>query len=140
MGTVLLSYNILLFGSIAFAAICGGRTGKAAALIFFIANSLSIWATSFSPDWEGTSYSMMLVDCLCFFALMALAITSNRYWPIWALGLQFISVVTHVATIIDPFIFPGIYDSLSGFWSIPILLVMVWGTILDRKHQYLHTA
>jgi hypothetical protein len=135
MGTVLIAYNILLFGSIAFAAIFGGKTGKAAALIFCIANSLSIWATSFSPDWKGTSYAMMSVDCLCLIALMALAMTSNRYWPIWALGLQLTTVITHVATIIDPFIFPGIYDSLSGFWSIPILIVMVWGTILDRKHQ-----
>jgi hypothetical protein len=140
MGIVLISYNVLLFGSIAFAAIFGGRTGKAAALIFCIANNLSIWATSINPDWKGTSYSMMSVDCLCFLALMVLAMTSNRYWPIWALGLQLISVVTHVATIIDPLIFPGIYDSLSGFWSIPILLVMVWGTILDRKQQSLDLA
>jgi hypothetical protein len=123
-----------------FAAIFGGKTGKVAAVIFFAANSMSIWATSISPDWQGTSYAMMLVDSLCFFALMALAMTSNRYWPIWALGLQLISVLTHVATIIDPTIFPGIYDSLSGFWSIPILLVMVWGTVLDRKYEKLDMA
>ncbi len=133
MEKLYLLYNLLLIGSTVFAAIFGGKTGKIGAVIFWVATFMSAWATTLNPEWRGTSYAMMAVDSLCLLALLLLAFASNRYWPIWATGLQLIAVITHVATIIDPKIVPGIYDSLSGFWSIPILLVMVSGTMLDRN-------
>jgi hypothetical protein len=111
----------------------GGRTGRAGAIIFFTASALSAWATTINPNWQGTAYAMLMVDVLCLFALIGLALLSSRYWPIWALGLQSVSVATHVATMIDANIMPGIYDSMSGFWSIPILTIMVAGTMLDRS-------
>lgn len=133
-------YNILLIGSTGFAAIFGGKTGKVGAAIFGVASGLSVWATTLNPEWQGTSYALMAVDSLCLLALLLLACASTRYWPIWASGLQLIAVVTHVATIIDPKIVPKIYDSLSGFWSIPILLIMVCGTMMDRNTDKVNTT
>lgn len=133
MNVISVTYDILLYASIAYAALLGGRTGRVGAIIFFLASTLSAWATTINPSWQGTAYAMLMVDSLCLVALIGLALFSSRYWPIWALGLQSVSVATHLATMLDPRIVPGIYDSMSGFWSIPILTIMVIGTMLDRS-------
>jgi hypothetical protein len=128
-------YRLMLVLSTAYAALWGGRTGIAGAAIFLAASITSTWSTALNPSWQGTAFAMMLVDGVCMFALLALALFSSRYWPIWALGLQAVTLVTHLATIIDSRIVPLIYSAMAGFWSIPIMLIMVWGTMLDRAEM-----
>jgi hypothetical protein len=140
MNLVILTYNVILYSSLAYAALLGGKTGKAGAAIFFTANGLSISATHINPEWVGTAYAMLAVDTLCLLALIFLVFSSDRYWPIWAVGLQLVTVATHVTTIIDPDIVPASYDVIAGFWSIPILFIMVRGTILDRNAANRSTA
>jgi hypothetical protein len=133
MNILVLTYNVMLYSSLAYAALLGGKTGKVGAVIFFMANLLSVWATRINPEWAGTAYAVFMVDALCMVALMFLAFLSSRYWPIWALGLQIVTVATHCTTVIDPSILPASYQAIVAFWSIPILLIMVLGTGLDRN-------
>lgn len=119
--------------SVVFAAVFGGRTGKAGALIFVLATALTFLVGGINPSWANTAFGILVVDLACLIALAWLATRSTRYWPIWATGFQLIAVLTHVATMLAPDILPRIYQALATFWAVPILGVMVVGTILDRR-------
>lgn len=118
-----------------YAGIVGGRTGRAGAVIFSIATLFSVFGAMLNPTWASTSYALLLVDAACLLALIALALHSNRFWPIWAMGFQTVAVATHAATMWIPDIVPRAYQALLSFWSIPILWVMVAGTRRDHKYD-----
>ncbi len=128
-------FIFLLFACVVYASLFGGKTGRWGAAIFVGATVLSNVAARFNPDWASPSYGVFWVDMGCMTALLVLASNSNRYWPIWALGFQIVSVATHFAMMIAPDIVPVVYQSIESFWSIPILGVMVLGTTFDWHHS-----
>jgi hypothetical protein len=128
-------YLLTLLASSLYALLFGGRTGRAAVVIFGVASGLTSFATQINPNWVSTSYGVFMVDAACLLALLLLALVSNRYWPIWAVGFQTISVATHLATIVAPDILPKAYQAIAAFWSLPILAAMVVGTTLDWRYS-----
>lgn len=120
---------------VGYASVFGGKTGLAGSAIFVAATVLTALATFVNPTWASTSYAVFAVDGGCLLLLAALAVNSNRFWPIWAVGFQTVAVATHIATIWIPDIVPKAYQAILAFWSIPILWVMVAGTRKDRQYQ-----
>lgn len=118
-----------------YACVFGGKTGIAGSLIFLLAALLSYWAAYANPYWDSTMYPLFFVDLGCLIALAVLALKSNRYWPIWACGFQFVAVATHVGTMLVPDIMPKAYQAILSFWAVPILVVMSIGTALDHQHR-----
>ena len=135
MDIIVLAFNFALLMCAAYAIIIGGRTGKAGSAIFILATILSNAAAWMDPDWVGTSFGLLAVDSFCLLALAVLALTSNRHWPLWAMGFQTVAVATHLATLTAPEIVPKSYQALLSFWAIPILWVMVAGTYKDRQYE-----
>lgn len=135
MDTILLAFNSALLLCATYASVNGGRTGKAGSTIFIVATILSAAAVRMNPSWAGTSLGLFAVDAGCLLALVLLALVSNRYWPIWALGFQIVAVATHLATLSIPDIVPKSFQALLSFWTIPILGVMVAGTHKDRQYE-----
>lgn len=129
------AFTMALILCVGYASINGGRTGKAGACIFLAATALSVAAAARNPSWASTSYGLFAVDTGCLFALILLAMSSNRFWPIWALGFQTVAVATHIATMWIPDLVPASYQALLSFWAIPILWVMVTGTRKDRQYE-----
>ena len=129
------SFAIALLLCIAYGAIFGGRTGRVGSLIFALATLFTAAGAMLNPTWAGTSYAVFAVDSLCLLALSVLAVNSNRFWPIWAVGFQTVAVATHIATLWIPDIVPRAYHAILSFWSIPVLWVMVAGTRKDRKYE-----
>lgn len=120
---------------VAYASLFGGKTGRAGSLIFALATAFTILGARWDPTWASTSYAVFAVDSGCLLLLAALAINSNRFWPIWAVGFQMVAVATHLATLWLPDIVPKAYQAILAFWSIPILWVMVMGTRKDRRYE-----
>lgn len=135
MDTILLAFYSALLLCAAYASINGGRTGKAGSAIFILATILSAAAVRMNPNWAGTSLGLFAVDVGCLLALLILALTSNRFWPIWALGFQTVAVATHLATLSIPDVVPKSFQALLSFWAIPILWVMVAGTHKDLQYK-----
>jgi hypothetical protein len=135
MDPVQVAFLCGLFLCVLYSSAVGGRTGKAGSVIFLLAAILSAAAAVLNPDWDSTSYAVLAVDAMCLVALAMLALTSSRFWPIWATGFQLVAVATHLATIWIPYIVPEAYQAMQSFWSIPILSVMVAGTRKDRKYK-----
>jgi len=129
------AFIMALILCVGYASINGGRTGKAGAIIFLVATALSAGAATLNPTWASASYGLFAVDTGCLLALVVLAMNSNRFWPIWALGFQTVAVATHMATMWIPDIVPVSYQALLSFWAIPILWVMVTGTRKDRQYE-----
>jgi asparagine N-glycosylation enzyme membrane subunit Stt3 len=135
MDTILLAFYSALLLCAAYASKNGGRTGKTGSAIFIVATILSAAAVRMNPSWAGTSLGLFAVDAGCLLALIMLALASNRFWPIWALGFQIVAVATHLATLFIPDVVPKSFQALLSFWTIPILGVMVAGTHKDRQHE-----
>jgi hypothetical protein len=135
MDTILLAFYSALLLCAAYASKNGGRTGKTGSAIFIVATILSAAAVRMNPSWAGTSLGLFAVDAGCLLALVMLALASNRFWPIWALGFQIVAVATHLATLFIPDVVPKSFQALLSFWTIPILWVMVIGTHKDRQHE-----
>ena len=135
MDTILLAFYSALSLCVAYASVNGGRTGKAGSAIFILATMSSEAAVRMNPNWAGTSMGLFAVDAGCLLALLILALMSNRFWPIWALGFQTAAVATHLATLSIPDVVPKSLHALVSFWAIPILWVMVAGTHKDLQYK-----
>lgn len=140
MSFITILFNFALMLCAGYASIFGGRTGRAGSLIFIAATALTLIAFSVEPSWRDTSYGIFIVDLGCLIALAVLAAKTNRYWPIWALGFQTIAVATHLATMVADETVPQAYRALLSFWGIPIIIVMVLGTMKDRRYALAHAA
>lgn len=135
MDTILLAFYSALLLCAVYASVNGGRTGKAGSAIFVVASVLTVAAARMHPSWAGTSLGLFAVDAGCLLALLILALASNRFWPIWALGFQIVAVATHLATLSIPDVVPKSFQALLSFWAIPILWVMVAGTHKDMQYE-----
>jgi len=135
MDTILLAFYSALLLCAVYASANGGRTGKAGSAIFVVASVLTVAAARMHPSWAGTSLGLFAVDAGCLLALLILALASNRFWPIWALGFQIVAVATHLATLSIPDVVPKSFQALLSFWAIPILWVMVAGTHKDMQYE-----
>jgi hypothetical protein len=128
-------FVIVLILCAGYACVFGGKTGRTGSLIFLSAALLSYFATFANPLWDSTLYLLFVVDLGCLIMLAGLAVKSNRYWPIWACGFQFVAVTTHISTMLAPDIVPRVYQAIVSLWALPILTVMVIGTALDRQSE-----
>ncbi len=131
MAVALLFWTLTL-GCCGFAARTGGVVGRWGALLFLTTAALS-FVPDFHATWTSPSVVLLAIDSCYLLALWALAVRSHRYWPIWAAGFQAISVVTHLARLIDESVVPKLYRAMESVWAIPILLAMVVGSELDRR-------
>jgi len=126
-------FSVLLFGSCAYAWLAGGREARWIVALIITAAVLSVPASHLDYGWRRTQLPVLAVDILLLAGLAVMALRSRSYWPLWMAAFHLISVTTHAATIAQPQLKPLIYFALQSFWSLPLLLVMVAGIMLDRR-------
>lgn len=126
-------FTILIFASCAYACVAGGKEGRWISFLIISAALLSIPASYMDYGWHRVQLPVLCVDILLFIGLAAVAVRSQRYWPLWATAFHLISISTHMARAAEPFLSSLVYFSLQSFWSLPGELVMVVGIMLDRR-------
>jgi hypothetical protein len=131
-------WNILsllsLVGGCGFALWRGAMSERLGGLIIFGGALLSYFAAvDFGHRWKSPEYALFAVDVLTLVLLVAVALLSDRYWPIWCSGFQLVAVVTHVAIIADRSVVPMAYSLAQPFWTYPMLISLVWGTVTVSK-------
>ena len=57
-----------------------------------------------------------------------IALRSDRFWPLWAAGLQLTTILAHALKALDFALVPQIYAVAARFWVYPIFLIIVIGT------------
>ena len=112
----------------------GRKYEQLSALLFIGASIASI--LSHAPAQEryiGIETSDLVIDLVVLAALVAIALKSDRFWPLWVAGLQLTVSVSHLMKAIQPNLMPFAYAAAERFWSYPILLILFLGAW--RQHR-----
>lgn len=128
-----ISYHLLLVASCTYAWLRGGWEGKCTSIMLLAASVLTTLGIAYLGWLFGQQALTFLIDFVLWLALLRIALTSARFWPLWIVGLHSLSVLTYLAWRINPTALPGVYTAVSAFWSIPILLTLGLGVFLDRR-------
>ena len=68
------------------------------------------------------------VDLAVLAGFTAIALRSDRFWPLWLAGLQLTTILAHIFKVVDFQLVPQIYAAAARFWVYPIFLIIVIGT------------
>src|SRR5690606_5524524 len=85
-------------------------------------------------DWQAPQYGLMVSDVLLAGYFVWLALRSDRYWPIWAAGVQLLTLFAWLAFVFEPGVRAlMIVFNLIGYLILGALLVGVngWRTRLN---------
>jgi hypothetical protein len=83
--------------------------------------------------YEGLQGSDLVVDTLVLLSFVAIALRSDRFWPLWVAGLQLTISLSHLFKAIQPDLYPMAYAAAERFWSYPTLVIIAVGAW--RQHQ-----
>jgi hypothetical protein len=107
----------------------GGREEQAAAGALLLC-----WVGTLilrDPRWQGTQWGALVIDCVFLAVLTGIALTTARFWPLFAAAFQLLAVVTHGARMVDPSFSAWAYATANIVWTQLVLIAMaagVWNT------------
>jgi hypothetical protein len=130
---IALSFWALTLLCCGFAAVFGGRDGRRVALVYVLGCLATVAAAFVEPDWSHTNLATFAVDTVVLVALWRIALHSNRWFPLWLIGLHLVTIGSHLASFLVSGYAFKLYFFLQGFWSVPMLLAMAWGVERDRR-------
>jgi hypothetical protein len=107
--------------------------GRSDERIVAVACLLATLATRFaisplSVRYSGIELGLLIIDLLLLATFVAIALRSERYWPLWVAGLQLTNSMAHLMKAIELDLMPVAYRAAAVFWSYPILFVLAIGT------------
>ena len=112
----------------------GRNDERTAALVCLGASAATRFAISpISLRYTGVETGLLIIDLAVLASFVAIALRSERFWPLWVAGLQLTISISHMFKVIDESLLPRAYAAAAVLWSYPILLIIVVGTW--RSHQ-----
>ena len=127
---------LLLAGSCGAALVWGRKYERMAAVVFIAASLVSLTAHSpIRTRYVGIETSDLVVDSAVLVAVIAIALVSDRFWPLWAAGLQLVDSMSHVMKAIDADMIPKVYGAAERFWSFPILIILLIGAWRQNRRS-----
>jgi hypothetical protein len=111
----------------------GGFDEKLAAGVLMLA----VVATNIVSDgqYTHTETGVLVVDVLLFFALLVLALRSDRFWPMWAAAFQLVATMVHVGSISQTGDFEWAYYVALTFWTFPVFIALLAGTWFEGRFR-----
>ncbi|HEX5258931.1 MAG TPA: hypothetical protein VFW35_09130 [Sphingomicrobium sp.] len=127
---------LLLLVSCGYALWRGRRYERMAAFVFVAATLLSFFGeSSVKHRYVGIEITDVVVDNGVLLALVAIALVSDRFWPLWAAGLQLVDSMSHLMKTIDVDLLPKVYGAAERFWSFPILIILLVGAWRQNRRR-----
>ncbi len=121
-------YYVLLLSVCLLALLYGSRDELAGAAILLCGSVLTtILAQFFAADWTGFSTHIFYVDAAALVAFIALAISSDRFWPIWATAFHLVAVTIHIATEVAPDLHKWALATGAALWGYLMIGVVALG-------------
>jgi hypothetical protein len=119
----------LLFSICLYALWRGGRDERLVAALCLLGTFATLLAVSpLSMRYEGVENGLALVDLAVLAGFVTVALTSQRFWPLWVAGLQLTTAFGHGLKAIDSNLLPQAYGAALQFWAYPILIILAVGT------------
>ncbi len=122
-----------LAGSCGVAWRWGGRDERLAAFGFLLATLVSRLIDG--SNFGHTQIGVMAVDAALLACLVALALRSDRFWPMWAAAFQLVGTTVHLASMVETGDFAWAYAVGLIFWSYPVMLALAVGTWLEGRYR-----
>ena len=112
----------------------GRRYEQLAAIICIIASVVSVIAREpLHQRYAGVEVSDLIIDTAVLLSFVAIALRSDRFWPLWVAGLQLTISLSHLFKAIDVSLVPTVYAAAERFWSYPTLIIIAIGAW--RQHR-----
>ena len=124
----------LLLLSCGYAIWQGNRDARVVAITCILATlATQLALTPLRERYSSVEEGVLLVDSLTLLVFVAVALRSNRFWPLWVAGLQLTTAIGHAMKGVHIDLLPQAYGAALRFWSYPILLVLVIGTFRNQQ-------
>jgi hypothetical protein len=123
---------LLLLLSAVFALRYGGRDGRGLTAMLVLASIATMTTDRLDRGWDVLRPWLFSIDTALLVGIVALALRSRRFWTIWAAGFQLPCVMAHVAMALMP-MGAALYYAMESVWSLPMLLVMLFGVLEDHR-------
>lgn len=128
-----LAYDLSLALCCVLAFAWGGRAERWGAGMLAVASVLTIPATWIDPEWSAIQNPILAIDTLLLGGYLALALRSDRFWPMWVAGFHLVGVVTHLTMLTEMGIVPRAYANAQAFWAYPMIIAMIIGSYNQRR-------
>lgn len=83
----------------------------------------------------GLEIEVMIIDVVLFGTVLAIALRSDRWWPLWASGFLGLVVLVHLAVILDPKIWGRAYFVASNIFSYLTMAALLVGSLTRRQRS-----
>jgi hypothetical protein len=131
------AFGTLWLVSNLYAWIGGGWEGRWLSFTLIVAALVSpLLQANGSGHWANPQYGLFAIDLLVLIVFATVVARSQRYWPLWLMAFQSLTVMTHVVFMIDRTVLPVAYQAAVAFWSIPIQCTMAIGILMDNKESH----
>lgn len=128
----LLAFWLFLLGALVISWRAGDRHDRR--MIMGIVAAAMMSAAVFSLfEAEPALLLVSTIDIALLLFVFAFARTSRRFWPIWFCGFQSATVLFELAALVLPGEYMMLAWRLGAFWSMPALLSMTLGLLIDRQ-------
>jgi hypothetical protein len=126
-------FYLLLTGVVLLAVFRGRKDERQAAAICVIGTALTVHAGDALPlRFQTFDVLAFVVDVGVFLSFLAIALRSERYWPLWVTGLQLTAITIHPMMAVSPGLAGKVFGAALAFWSYPILILIAIGTWRTR--------
>ena len=122
-------YWIILALVSGYAFLRGRLDERLAATVCIIATIITwLFNSPLNQRFSGVEPGVFAADVLTLVGFTAVALRSDRFWPLWVAGLQLTTTLAHVLKAINLELLPLAYAAAARFWVYPIFLIIVIGT------------
>ena len=129
-------FDLLLFGVCGYALLRGTRDARIVALVCIAANFASAMVKGpVIQSYSSIETGVFAVDLMTLAAFTFVALTTDRFWPLWVSGLQLTTSMGHVLKGLDVGLVPLAYAAALRFWSYPILIILALGTWRHQRRK-----
>ncbi len=127
-------FVIALIAVCAVVALRGGQNERIAAGAIAFAALTSPWVEAHA--YAGLEYGLVLIDLGLFLTLLAIALRSRAFWPIWAAGFQLCGLAVHFAAAKSTSIVPAAYAETLAVWAYAVMASLVIGTVAEGHQRH----
>lgn len=124
----------ILFITCGYALWRGRKYERLAAVICIAATVTSVLSHApVNQRYTSVETGDLVIDTAVLLAFVAIALRSDRFWPLWVAGLQLTIGMSHLFKAIDVGLIPIAYAAAERFWSYPTLIIIAAGAW--RQHR-----
>lgn len=132
-------FRILLLAVVAYAFLRGGREARIVAGLCLAGAIISLLVVSPLHDrYQSVETAVFIVDLAMLAGFVAVALASERFWPLWMAGVQLTTVMGHAMKQIDASLMPRAYAASLGFWAYWTLIILAIGVWRHGRRQRAH--